>query len=161
MKWKLVITVLLLTLIAMPLSSACSAPTTSTTPETTANNTPTTTSTSPSSGSDLQYNILLSGDSSGKKVLKQWTGRGDKVTEEFTMSSSPWEVYSSNTPDNANWQVEKGDLKITVINKDTGKSQEVWNSYRPNESTSGMSDTGTFYLEIKSTNTRWIVRIRQ
>lgn len=172
MKRKLVISLLLLSLVALALLSACGAAATSTTataqtatkPQNATTKLTTSTSlatTGNMSGSDFQYNMLLSGDTSGKEVLKQWTGRGDKVTEEFTMSTAPWEVYSSNTPDSANWQVEKGDLKITVVNKDIGKSTEVWNSYRPNESTYGMSETGKFYLEIKSTNTRWIVRIRK
>jgi hypothetical protein len=102
-KRKLVITLLLLTLVAMPLFSACKAAITSTTTPATS---PTPTTVAPSdttSGSDFQYQMLLSGDTSGHKVLKQWTGRGDIVTEEFTVSSSPWEVYSSNTPDSSNW----------------------------------------------------------
>lgn len=112
------------------------------------------------SGGEMQYQLLLRGHTSGYKVLKQWVGRGDKTTEDFTVNYDHWVIYSSNNPDSSNWQDGKGLLQITLYNLGTGKSQEIWNSYRPNEQQYQWYEKGTFRLEIKSTNTRWIVRVQ-
>lgn len=112
------------------------------------------------SGSDIQYELLLSGHTSGYTVLKQWTGRGDLITEDFTVNAYQWVIYSSNTPDSSNWQDGSGVLQITAYNDSTGSSSEVINTYRPNEVQYGMNGAGTYHLVIHSTNTRFIIRVQ-
>ena len=113
------------------------------------------------SGSDVQYHMLLSGHASGYTVLKQWTGRGNLTTENFTIKSDTWALYTSNTPDSTDWENNRGYLKVTLYS--SSKSQVIIDTYRPNESTvelagSGGFGAGTYHLEIESSNARFIVR---
>ena len=114
-------------------------------------------------GSDIQYHMLLSGHSSGYTVLKQWNGRGNVTTENFTVKSDKWVLYTSNTPDSSDWENNRGYLKITFYS--SSKSEVILDTYRPNETGVDVSDrttygTGPFHMVIESSNTRFIVRVQ-
>jgi hypothetical protein len=96
-----------------------------------------------------------------KVVLHEWIGRGDLITEDFTVGTYPEgvHVWMSNNPDSDEWQDGTGVLQIILHNKSTGKSSEIENTYRPWRNTVGIREPGTYSLEIKSANTRWIIRI--
>ena len=116
------------------------------------------------SGKEFQYqmDLQMGGKENSKiKVEKEWVGRGDKITEDFSVDTYPdtWEVWSSNNPDTDDWQDGSGVLQIILHNRTTGQSTEVLNSFRTGRSNWNTYEAGTFYLEIKSVNTRWIVRI--
>ena len=96
-----------------------------------------------------------------KVVLYEWIGRGDLITEDFTVGTYPEgvHVWMSNNPDSDEWQDGTGVLQVLLHNKGTGKSSEIENTYRSGRNTVGIHEPGTYSLEIKSANTRWIVRI--
>lgn len=152
MKRKIVVTLLLLTTCMLPLFTACNSAK--------SNTQSTVATTGDSSGGDAEYNLDLLYGSQDNSILKQWNGRGDKVTEEFTITTADYNVYAHNVPD-VNWQDQKGVLVVTLNNKDTGKSQELANTFRPGGNTVAGLAPGTYYLSIKSANTRWIVRVQK
>jgi len=90
-----------------------------------------------------------------QKVLRQWSGGGIKTTEPFTITKSPWVVSWSFT----STYEDLGLLQIYVYNSYGDLVDLAANTMGSASDSSYIYKTGTFYLEIVSSNANWNVSV--
>jgi len=94
------------------------------------------------------------------QVISHWVGAGAKTTENFTVDSAPWAIDWIHVPTVINNR-SLGSLQILVY--DTEKPQApvavVADSRLKESGTYYMDKTGTFYMMINATNTRWVIKV--
>jgi len=82
------------------------------------------------------------------------------MTEPFTIESGPWIVEWKHVPARLKGN-SIGSLQIVVwdVEKPNAPAEIAANSVEEESGTTRINETGTFYLMINATNTRWAVRV--
>lgn len=95
---------------------------------------------------------------------KRWEGSGTRMTERFTVNSTPWAVQWTNNPNPQPMAIGQsmGTLQIYVYdaqNRNNPKLVSLCADVTENATgTCYINETGTFYLMITGFNTYWEVK---
>jgi hypothetical protein len=92
------------------------------------------------------------------QVIGEWSGSGDKNTEPFTISKSPWTIEWEKHPTSQTESLlqvfiyrPNADLWLDYVQSGTGINFETDTGY--------IYKTGTFYLNISGLSCSWKVRV--
>ena len=94
----------------------------------------------------------------GPRIIGEWAGSGDKNTEPFTISRSPWTIEWEKSPTSdisslllIEIYYPGADMWVDYISSGTGLSFEADTGY--------IYKTGTFYLDISGLSCDWKVKV--
>jgi hypothetical protein len=93
-------------------------------------------------------------------LVKEWSGTGLKVTENFIIAEAPWAIEWVNIPEKIDGQ-SVGMLKILVYQVDNPSMPPMVaaNTMEEMSDTSYIEQTGKFFLIINGFNTSWTVTV--
>ena len=92
------------------------------------------------------------------QMIKEWSGSGDKTTEPFTISSSPWVIEWEKNPESRVASM----LLIMVYSPGSNIPVEIFESGSDIDyetDTNYIYHIGTFYLEIGAAACDWNIKI--
>ncbi len=93
---------------------------------------------------------------SATRKVASWKGSGQKTTEPFAITKTPWAVVWSSKPN------QYGGILQIYVNTINGELESmVANTMEKTSDISYVYKTGTFYLEINSANTNWAIEVHQ
>lgn len=102
------------------------------------------------------------------QFYKEWTGEGDFTTGKFSISfkgnypNDEWNVFLIAYPFHDDPSVRSSLAQVTIYNADTGKECGVVKTddraYMHIGCSTNVTQAGTFYLDVKSTDCKWILR---
>ena len=90
------------------------------------------------------------------KKVASWKGSGQKTTEPFRITKTPWAVIWSSNPG------QYGGFLSISVHKTNGELVSL--AANTTEKTSDVSyvyETGTFYLGINAANTKWVIEVHK
>jgi hypothetical protein len=106
-------------------------------------------------------NESISKDNSDAKAhtVASWVGNGQKTTEPFTITKSPWGVAWEARSNNDSAPILT--MSITLYKSNGELVSLVANTTKPGSDISFVYNTGTFYLEISALFADWTVVVRE
>ena len=95
------------------------------------------------------------------RIVKEWSGSRNKMTEHFTIDTGSWVIIWENDPTISSTGESIGMLQVEVHDYDQPNApfQIAVNSTEKQSGTRNINRLGTFYLNIIATKTRWKIAI--
>ena len=95
------------------------------------------------------------------RIVKEWSGSRNKMTEHFTIDTGSWVIIWENDPTISSTGESIGMLQVEVhdYNQPNAPFQIAVNSTEKQSGTRNINRLGTFYLNIIATKTRWKIAV--